>query len=111
MPPAEEETRVIPLFLEILPYLHQAFEEAEPGGGVRDHRPLAARWHQSRQQLNRFITRAGLTPWPRVWHNLRASRQTELSARFPPHVVCTWLGNTTTVATPHDLTVRESDFA
>ena len=42
--------------------------------------------------------------------NLRASCQTELSARFPLHVVCTWLGNTTTVATQHYLTVRESDF-
>lgn len=45
-----------------------------------------------------------------MWHNLRASCQTELSASFPLHVVCNWLGNTTTVATQHYLTVRESDF-
>jgi chromosome partitioning protein len=57
-----------------------------------------------------LIKRAGLTPWPRVWHNLRASCQTELSARLPLHVVCSWLGNTTTVATQHYPTVRESDF-
>jgi hypothetical protein len=36
--------------------------------------------------------------------------QVELSARFPLHVVCSWLGNTTTVATQHCFTVRESDF-
>lgn len=45
-----------------------------------------------------------------MWHNLRASCQTELSARFPLHVVCTWLGNTTTVATLHYRSVREGDF-
>jgi hypothetical protein len=30
--------------------------------------------------------------------NLRASRQTELTDRFPAHVVCKWLGNTETIA-------------
>ncbi len=52
----------------------------------------------------------GLAPRPHVWHSLRASCQTELSARFPLHVVCSWLGSTTTVATQHYLTVRASDF-
>ena len=41
---------------------------------------------------------------------LRASRQTELTERFPLHVVCEGLGNTTTVATQHYLLVRDSDF-
>jgi integrase len=107
---ANKETRVIPLFPELLPYLRQAFEESEPG----DEYVISARYRRTRvnlgTQLKRFIKRAGLTPWPRVWHNLRASCQTELSARFPLHVVCSWLGNTTTVATQHYLTVRETDF-
>ncbi len=107
---ANKETRTIPLFPEVLPYLQRAFDEAEPG---TEH-VISDRYRRKGvnlgTQLKRFIKRAGLTPWPRVWHNLRASCQTELSARFPLHVVCSWLGNTTTVATQHYLTVRESDF-
>jgi len=107
---ANKETRMIPLFPELLAYLQQAFEDAAPG----DEFVISDRYRKKGvnlgTQLKRFIRRAGLTPWPRVWHNLRASCQTELSASFPLHVVCTWLGNTTTVATQHYLTVRESDF-
>jgi integrase len=107
---ANKESRLVPLFPEILPYLRQAFEEAEPGAEfvISDRRRRQG--VNLGTQLKRFIVRAGLTPWPRVWHNLRASCQTELSARFPLHVVCSWLGNTTTVAAQHYLTVRESDF-
>lgn len=107
---ANKETRSVPLFPEILPYLRQAFEEAEPGAEfvISDRRRRQG--VNLGTQLKRFTARARITPWPRVWHNLRASRQTELSARFPLHVVCSWLGNTTTVAAQHYLTVRESDF-
>lgn len=104
------ETRVIPLFPELLPYLRQAFEEAPAGAEY----VLSERYRRSGvnlgTQLKRIVRRAGLTPWPRAWHNLRASCQTELAARFPLHVVCHWLGNTTTVATQHYLSVREADY-
>jgi hypothetical protein len=36
----------------------------------------------------RIIRRGGLTPWPKVFHNLRASRQTELTERYPIHITC-----------------------
>jgi hypothetical protein len=45
-----------------------------------------------------IIKRAGLKPWPKLWHNLRITRQTELAATFPIHVVCEWLGNSTLIA-------------
>jgi hypothetical protein len=61
-------------------------------------------------QFERIIRRAGLTPWPRVFHNLRASRQTELAAEYPLHVVCSWIGNSAAIAAKHYLTVREDDF-
>jgi len=107
---ANKETRTIPLFPELMPYLRQAFEVAPPRTEYVISDQYRRKGVNLGTQLKRFITRAGLTPWPRVWHNLRASCQTELSASFPLHVVCNWLGNTTTVATQHYLTVRESDF-
>jgi len=63
-----------------------------------------------RTRFEKIIRRAGLTTWPRLWHNLRASRQTELEEHFPSHVVCAWLGNSETVARKHYLQVLDSHF-
>ena len=51
-----------------------------------------------------------MEPWPRLFHNLRASRETELAENSPVHVVAAWLGNTPRIAMRHYLQVRESDF-
>ncbi len=108
---ANRETRQIPLFPEIVPYLVQARKEApQEAEFVMTDRYRRAGVNLG-TQLKRFIRQAGLTPWPRAWHNLRASCQTELAATYPLHVVCHWLGNTTTVATQHYLSVRDSDYA
>jgi hypothetical protein len=64
-----------------------------------------------RQQLQRMIERAGLPAWPRLWHQLRASAQTDLASRLPQHVVCAWLGNTQSVAMAHYLQVNDGHFA
>ena len=63
-----------------------------------------------RTQLERIIRKAGLTPWPKLWHNLRATRQTELAHSHPIHVVCEWIGNSQAVAAKHYLRVTEADF-
>lgn len=36
--------------------------------------------------------------------------QTELSATFPEHVVCSWIGNSADVAREHYLRVTDADF-
>ena len=64
-----------------------------------------------RSQLKRIIARAGLVAWPKLFQNLRASRETELVEQYPIHVVCAWLGNSPRVATKHYLQVRDSDFS
>lgn len=57
-----------------------------------------------------IIGRASVDVWPTPFQNLRASRQTELEKRFPTHVVCSWLGNTPTIAHKHYLTLTDEDF-
>ncbi|MEZ6101706.1 MAG: tyrosine-type recombinase/integrase [Pirellulaceae bacterium] len=64
-----------------------------------------------RTQFRRIIERAGVEKWPRLWHNLRASRETELTNRFPIHVVTAWLGNSPRVAEQHYLTVMPEHIA
>ncbi len=44
------------------------------------------------------------------FHNLRAGRETELTASYSLHVVCSWIGNSTLVAQKHYLQVTEDDF-
>ncbi len=98
---AGQASRVVPLFPELHKVLLDAFEAATPGGepwiitGYRD------RGQNLRTQLERIIRRAGLTPWPKPFHNMRASRQSELMGAFDLATACQWLGNSPTVAARH----------
>jgi len=76
------ETRSIPLFPELLVHLREAFELAEPGSEwiIARHRDASV---NLRTQLTRILRKAGLSPWPRLFQNLRSSRQTELAAKHP----------------------------
>jgi len=111
-------TREIPLFAGLRPHLEACWDAAEPGSKfvISRHRPpvlkSGAGWANAnlRTMLEKIINRAGLTPWPRLFHNLRASRQTELADRFPSHVVCAWMGNSEAVAREHYLQVQDSHF-
>jgi hypothetical protein len=58
--------------------------------------------------LTLLLRKAGVTPWPSLFHNLRASRQTELAAQFPSHVVCARIGNGEHIAAAHYLQVTEA---
>ena len=64
-----------------------------------------------RTQLHRIIKNAGLKPWPKLWQNLRSTRETELVDRFPAHVASSWIGNSVEVATQFYLQVTERHFA
>jgi len=102
----------VPLFPELLPYLRDAFLEAEPGEHVitlyRQHGNL--RNCNLRTQFERIITKAGLRPWPKLSQNLRSTRETESAEQWPEHVVCAWIGNSKRVAREHYLQVTEEHF-
>ena len=113
-----KDTRVIPLFPELRPILEEAFEAA-PEGAVfvvnEKYRkaamgPRGWRGCNLRTTMEKIIRRAGLEPWPRLFHNMRASRETELTERFPVHVVTAWLGNTPEIARKHYLQVTDEHF-
>ncbi len=60
--------------------------------------------------FRKIIKRAGLTPWPKAFQNLRASRQTGLEQVFPTYVACKWMGNGPKVAAKHYLQTAEEHF-
>lgn len=103
-----KESRTIPLFPEILPHLREVFEQADPG------RCVITRYRKAncnlRTQLLRILRRAGVSPWPRLFQNMRSSRETELAETYPLHVVTAWLGNSKAIAARHYLQLRDSDF-
>jgi len=103
------ESRQIPIFPELRPYLEEAWEQAEPGTEyvVTRYRDRNA---NLRTQLERIIRKAGLKPWPKLFQNLRSTRETELAEDHPIHVVCAWIGNSQAVAAKHYLQVRDEDF-
>ncbi len=100
------ESRVIPLFPELEPYLTAAHQAALPGDVffINRYRDPAA---NLRTEFKRIIDRAKVTPWPRLWQNLRASRETELAQEYPEYVVCAWIGNSQRVARKHYLSIPD----
>ncbi|TWU21807.1 tyrosine-type recombinase/integrase [Bythopirellula polymerisocia] len=101
--------RVVPLFPELRPYLSEAFDQAADGTEFVINR-YRDRSSNLRTQFCRIIKKAGVTIWPRLFQNLRASRETELANEYPLHVVTAWLGNTPKVATKHYLQVTDDHF-
>ncbi|MGA2797133.1 MAG: site-specific integrase [Thermoguttaceae bacterium] len=92
-----KESRQIPLFPEIRPYLEQVWEQAEPGTEwvITRYRSGNA---NLRTQFERIVRKADLKPWPKPFQNCRSTRETELAETYPIHVVCSWIGNTAAVA-------------
>ena len=101
--------RWVPIFPELRPFLEAVFDQAEPG---TVHVITCKRYVQQnlRTRFTKIIRRAGLTPWPKLFHNLRASRETELAQSFPLHVVCAWIGNSQLIAAKHYLQVTDADY-
>ncbi len=113
-----KESRMIPLFPELQVALEEAWEFAPEGANyvVDEHYRKSSNasngWRNCnlRTYFERIITRAGLVPWPKLFHALRSSRETELAQDFPIHVVTAWLGNTPTIAMRHYLLTTDADF-
>ena len=102
-------SRVVPIFSELRPYLENAWDLAEEG---EEFVVTKIRSSESnlRTTFQKIVKRAGLTPWAKLFQNLRASRQTELQEVFPTHVVCAWMGNSPKIAQKHYLQTTEEHF-
>ena len=101
-------TRKVPIFPELRHYLAEARKACPPDGKwVCNFRKTGSAY---RVHLLKAIHKAGLTPWPRLWQNLRASRETELVEQFPIHVACAWIGNSPQIAAKHYLQVTDEHF-
>ena len=96
--------------VELRPYLEECFELAEPG---TEHVITMCRnsGKNCRTHMERISKRAGVKPWPKLFVNLRSTRETELAEVFPMHVVCAWIGNSQAVAAKHYLQTTDDHYA
>ncbi|WP_145267267.1 tyrosine-type recombinase/integrase [Calycomorphotria hydatis] len=103
--------RVIPIFKELRPYLEDVWREGV-SSDPRD--PIVQSYRCPQVNLNallrKHMVRAGIKLWPRLFHNMRATRQTEVNREFNSFLACKWIGNTETVAREHYLQVTEYDI-
>lgn len=104
------ESRDIPLFPELLQPLLEVQELADDGEEFVIAKRRQTTDANLRRRLAHVVRKAGFVPWPKITHNLRASRQTELEDQFPSHVVCQWMGNSQEVARDHYLQTLDSHF-
>ncbi|MCA9261315.1 MAG: site-specific integrase, partial [Planctomycetales bacterium] len=104
-----KDHRMVPIFPELRPYLDAVWHNADDGDGylITRHRGTNV---NLRTQFGRILSKAGVEAWPKLFHNLRATRETELAAVHPLHVVCEWIGNSSLIAQEHYLRVTDADF-
>jgi hypothetical protein len=61
--------------------------------------------------MRKIIAKAGFKPWPKLFQNLRTTRESELvGLGIPLQVLCDWIGNSALIAKKHYLQVRDVDF-
>ncbi len=111
--------RMVPMFARLRPFLDEAWSMAQdrqthvipetlylpaahgPNGWVNCN---------LRTTFQKIVERAGLEPWPRLFHALRASCESDLAREYPITTVCKWIGNTVAIAARHYIQVTDADF-
>jgi len=102
------ESRVIPIFKKLQPFLSDLWESCDEGEAYVF--PRLRQQENLRTQLLRIIKRACVDRWPRLFQNLRASCESDLVREHSMFAVCKWLGNSPTVAKQHYLHLTDLDF-
>ena len=104
-----KESRLVPIFPELVDILKQGLAKADEKDGFVVLKCRNAT-QNFRTTFRKIVKRAGLKSWPKLFQNLRSTRQTELCEEFPSHVVSAWIGNSESVAKRHYLQVTEDHF-
>ena len=110
------DKRDYPLFRELeREFRALKSEREETSGGPVDvddfvfRRGLTA--SNMRKPFLKILKRAGVEPWEKLFHNLRASCDQDISGRASAYVAAELLGHSPTVAARHYLKANDGDFA
>lgn len=103
------ESRTVPLFPELRPFL-EACHKARDRHPTKVIKRVRCTKANLRTQMMRILKKAGIKPWPKLFQNLRSSRESELMKVHGVEVACAWIGNTPAVATKHYLQITDEDY-
>lgn len=106
---ADLAVRIVPVCPALQPILMELFDAAQEGAVQM----VPAAHHSHANITRRFrgiVERAGLTPWPRLLQNLRASCATDWVAVHPAHECSKWLGHSLLISATHYLQARDLHF-
>lgn len=107
--------RFIPIFPEIRTALEEFLQENKGKAETNDFVfPEFQNSDQSgallRKQFLGILKKAGIPVWPKLFNNLRATRDTELQETYPLHKVCSWLGHSPQISLKHYTQMTDEDF-
>lgn len=71
---------------------------------------VASKSTNMRSMLEAAILRAGVTPWPRLFQNLRASCEMDWADKAGHHAAAAWIGHSLEVSAKHYVRVRDDHF-
>ncbi|MFC1781871.1 hypothetical protein ACFLZ8_06385 [Planctomycetota bacterium] len=98
------------MFPELKPLFQDAFDNAKEGDiycitRYREGVNLSV-------QMRRIVIQAGFEPWPKIFQNMRSTRELELFKLTNGNIkaVCSWIGNSERVALQHYAQVTEADI-
>lgn len=117
---ASRGLRRCPIFPELRPFIEDLAELDKPGIETSLDAPIVRLpgGSKARSEANlrtaflRILRKAGVPAWPKLFHNMRATHQTELlNHPFPIKDVCDWLGNSQAVAMKHYAMATQAQVA
>ncbi len=102
------EVRVVPIAPRLRGILAVLYEESSGKGPVI---PCVQNGYNGYyMKVRRLVEAAGLTRWPRLVQNFRASCSIDWSQNNPPKDVAEWIGHSLTVAMGHYLSSSDRNF-
>jgi integrase len=105
----DHESRIIPIFTEIRPYLDELWDQAPAGAELMfpNHQVSGA---ALRKKLEKLCRSLGIPLWRKPFNNMRATRDTELRDSYPAHVCVAWLGHSEEIARKHYLQIAKEHW-
>jgi len=104
-----KDKRIVPIFPELFKSLKECYEQRD----LNDDRIFTDDDFQKKglnPKFKEYIKQAGVKPWKKTLHRLRASRETELMEEYSISVACKWSGNTPKVAMESYHKMRDVHF-
>ena len=107
---AGHEWRLVPHFPELRKELEELDAMAEPDEVYILDSLHGESYQNLANKFRRIIFQAGLKPWERLFHNLRASRSNELFREFSIFDASYWMGQSAKIAQHHYINSNNPDL-